>query len=183
MQSYVGDNYFGRKIFYVTQGEKKGTFGALISAKDFLGKKERFLVLNGDDIHNKEELEECLKYPRSLGVQKMIMPNYYSIILDERGYAKEFKLQTENEKKSGVLVATGAYVLDFNIFDHPGVVVTGGEYGLPQSVFAQINDYPIFVVVTNGWVPINSLNDLDKARECYSNFPISQNRGEGDELF
>ena len=93
----------------------------------------------------------------------MVMPNYYSIILDNNGYVERFRPQTDEEKKVGVWVATGTYVLDTNILKHPGIIVTGGEYGLPQSFFAQMNEFPIKAVPTDKWIPINSLADIERA--------------------
>jgi len=165
LEAYLGESFHGRKITHVVQGEKKGTFGALLSVQNLIKEGERFLVLNGDEIHTKEEIEKCLRYPRSLGVQKMIMPNYYSIILNENNYVKSFRPQTDAEKKVGVLVATGAYVLDADIFKHPGVVVGGDEYGLPQVVFAQKEEYPLKAVFTEKWIPINSFEDIERANK------------------
>lgn len=161
---FLGEEQGGRKILYINQVAKKGTFGALLSAKDLILKEERFLVLNGDDIHDKQELTRYLAYSRSFGVQKAIMPNYYSVSVDENGYVSGFAKQTEREKANGTFIATGAYVLDSNIFNHDGVPVFGGEYGLPQTILAQKNDYPVNAVVTEKWTSINSIDDLEKAR-------------------
>lgn len=164
VKKHLGENFQGRKITYVEQGSKKGTYGALLSAKDLL--EGQFLVLNGDDLHSKEELEKFIQVGRVLGVQKMIMPNYYSVEI-ENDFVKSFRPQTEEEKINGVLVATGVYTLDNGIFDHPGVLVYGGEYGLPQTIMAQKDLYPVKAVTTTGWVPINSLSDLEKANKLF----------------
>jgi len=163
--NHVGDNFFNRKVVCVNQGARKGTFGALLSAEHLLAENERFLVLNGDDLHHKNELEQYLKNPRSLGVQYMNMPNYYSVHLGENNIVHGFSPQTEEEKKGKVLVATGVYVIDSNIFKHQGVVVYGGEYGLPQTILAQKDDYPITGVITSKWIPINSFADMEKAEK------------------
>jgi len=163
IRDHLGEKFGGRKIVYIEQGEKKGTLGALWSVKEYLNKGEKFLVLNGDDIHTKEGLQKFLEYPRAFGVQKMIMPNYYSVQTTEDGYLAGFKKQTEEEKVSGTLVATGAYVLDHHIFDHAGVVVSGGEYGLPQTIDAQRLEFPINIIETTDWMPVNSLEELEKA--------------------
>jgi len=167
IKSFLKNEFLGKKISYVDQTDKKGTFGALLSAKDVLKSEERFLVLNADDIHEKSELSLYLKYPRSFGVQKMIMPNYYKICVDKDGFIDKFSTQTESEKINGGLVATGVYVLDTNIFKHEGVVVFGGEYGLPQTILAQKDKYPITAVETKKWIPINSFQDLEKAKELF----------------
>ncbi len=169
LKDRVGENFYGRKVSFVDQIEKKGTFGALLSARDLFKNDERFLVLNGDDMHEKQELEKYLHYPRSFGVQRMIMPNYYSIKLDRENYIEGFLPQNEEEKILGALVATGAYVIDANIFKHEGVSVYGGEYGLPQTILAQREDFPIKGIVTEKWVPINSFEDIEKAEKILNN--------------
>jgi UDP-N-acetylglucosamine diphosphorylase / glucose-1-phosphate thymidylyltransferase / UDP-N-acetylgalactosamine diphosphorylase / glucosamine-1-phosphate N-acetyltransferase / galactosamine-1-phosphate N-acetyltransferase len=166
IKDHLGSNFNGRKITYVEQGSKRGTYGALFSAKELLS--GQFLVLNGDDLHRKEELEEFIQDGRVLGVQKMIMPNYYSVQI-ENNFVKGFKPQTEEEKINGALIATGVYTLDTNIFDHPGIEVYGGEYGLPQTIMAQKDIYPVKSVTTTGWMPINSFSDLENANKIFSN--------------
>ncbi|MEK7195506.1 MAG: NDP-sugar synthase [Patescibacteria group bacterium] len=163
IKSHVGYNFFDRKVIYVEEGEKKGTFGALLSAKEVLG-EDRFLVLNGDDLHAKHELEKFLTGQRMFGLQKMVMPNYYSVLV-ENDLVMGFRAQTDEEKGAGALIATGAYTLDSKIFDHPGVEVFGGEYGLPQTILAQKDSFPIRAVITEKWLPINSFADLEKANK------------------
>lgn len=166
IMEFLSDEFCGRRVRYAVQGEVKGTYGALLCARKYLMKGERFLVLNGDDMHSRSELEECLAYPRSMGVEKKVMPRYYSIIVDKSGYAAGFnKEQSEDEKMNGVLVATGAYVLDWDIFDHPGVPVNGGELGLPQTVFDQLDAHPVRVIEAKDWIPVNSFSDLERAEE------------------
>jgi NDP-sugar pyrophosphorylase family protein len=164
---YIGNNHKDKKITYLTQGDKKGTYGALLSAKNLFNDNERFLVLNSDDIHDKNELRNYLKFPRSFGIQKMIMPNYYNVQTDIEGHIIGFQKQTETNKLNGVMVGTGVYVLDSNIFKHEGVVVNGGELGLPQTILEQKDEYPIMSVTTEHWQPINTLEDLDRVRKIF----------------
>lgn len=165
IEEYIGGNFYGKKVSYAVQGDKKGTFGAILSAKDLLTNGERYLVLNGDDLHDKDELVECIKYPRSMSVQKKIAPRYYSTKIDNDGNFLEFKSQTEEEKINGALIATGTYVLDTNIFKHEGIHLEGNEYGLPQTVSAQKDEYPIKVIETKGWISINTPEELEKAEK------------------
>jgi NDP-sugar pyrophosphorylase family protein len=165
IQAHLGTSFLGKKISYVEQGKIKGTFGALFSAKDLLTSNERFLVLNADDLHNQNELRGFLKYPRAFGVQKMIMPNYYSVIISGDGYIEGFRAQTEEEKASGTQIATGVYLLDTQIFEHPGVSISGGEYGLPQTILAQKETHPITALPTTSWLPVNSFEDIESAEK------------------
>lgn len=162
IKSHLGDHFLNKKITYVDQGEKKGTYGALLSSKGLFEKGERFLVLNGDDMHSKAELEQFLEHPRTFGIQKMIMPNYYNISTTPEGFLEGFRPQTDEEKITGTMIATGVYMLDSNIFDHPGVMVSGGELGLPQTILAQKELYPIKVVSMANWTPVNSFEDIER---------------------
>lgn len=168
IKSHVGDNFYNKKVIYVDQIPMRGTFGALLSAKNLLKEKERFLVINGDDIHDKEELEKYLLYPRSFGVQSMNMPNYYSVKIKD-GFVDGFSPQTDEEKVKGAHVATGAYVLDTDIFKHPGVEVYGGEFGLPQTIMQQKDEFPVTGIITTKWVTINSIEDIQKAEKYFEN--------------
>jgi NDP-sugar pyrophosphorylase family protein len=161
---YVGLNFKNKTVKYSVQNSTKGTYGALLSAKNLFDTNERFLVINGDDIHDKEELTKYLGFPRSFGVQKMIWPNYYSIKIED-GLVQGFSPQTETEKSTGTFVATGAYVLDTNIFKHEGITVGGNELGLPQTILAQKEEFPINAVISEKWIPINSFDDLSRASE------------------
>lgn len=163
--SHVGNNFYGKKVLYVDQVPTRGTFPALLSAKHLIAQNERFLVLNGDDIHSKTELEKYLLYPRSFGLQKMQMENYHSIHIDTDNNIEGFYPQTETEKIDGALIATGAYVLDSEIFNHEGIALRDGEHGLPQTILAQKNNFPVRAVITKNWLPINSHKDLEIAEK------------------
>ncbi len=159
----VGTFYYGRPVRTVEQIAMRGTLGALTSAKPFIKKDESFLVLNGDDIYDKTELEECVQYPRCLGLQKMHMPGYLSFHLDNDGYIGDVLPQTPAEREHGSLVATGAYVADYTIFTHPGVQKADKEFGMPETMLAQKNEYPIHGVVMHHWIPINHMEHLEQA--------------------
>jgi bifunctional UDP-N-acetylglucosamine pyrophosphorylase/glucosamine-1-phosphate N-acetyltransferase len=139
--------------------EKKGTLAALFSVKDFLEPGERFLVLNGDDLVSKVDLEKMLSHNRSFGIQKMIMPNYYKVI-ENKGLLDSFETQNEQEKKEGVFIATGTYLLDTEIFNFPYKLLKGDEIGIPQTILEQKKIYPINLVEFSTWTPINTIQDL-----------------------
>ena len=59
IQAHFGDLYNGKRILYVEQETMNGTAGALWCAKDLF--HERFLVMMGDDIYMKEDVDRCLE--------------------------------------------------------------------------------------------------------------------------
>lgn len=111
---------------------KKGTMAALLSAKNKLLKNERFLVLNGDDIVEKKDLEKMIEHKRSFGVNFRIMPNYYKVVFDDNKNLLSFIKQNDIEKINGSFIATGVYVLDFDIFNFKNRILNGDEIGYPK---------------------------------------------------
>jgi NDP-sugar pyrophosphorylase family protein len=162
--NHLGEEFLGKKVTYAEQGEMKGTFGALCCAKENIKDGEEFLVLNGDDINDKDELKKFMGGGRAWGLQKAVMPNYYSMQI-ENALVSGWKPQTDEERVNGAFIATGVYKLDSEIFKHPGVIVFGGELGLPQTILAQKDEFPIRAIITEKWIPINSFEDLERANK------------------
>lgn len=168
IQDFVKNKSYPFSISCVEQiPYKKGTGAALLSVKPFINKGERFLVLNGDDLIKKRDLENLLLHPRSFQVQHAILPGHYKIVSREE-FLSHFEPQTDEEKEKGALVATGAYVLDSNFFDFEPREVWGGEIGIPQTLVAHTHDYPITTVVCTSWEPINTIEHLKRANKNFS---------------
>lgn len=141
--------------------DKKGTFAALLSVRNFLNDNERFLILNGDDLISKDDLEKVITFKRCFTVQKAIMPRYYKVVQDPNGMLSSFEVQDEYEKENGTLIATGTYVVDTGIFNYEPRLLTGNEIGIPQTIMDNKDTYPISVLEINSWIPVNSLDDFN----------------------
>lgn len=160
-----GDNFNGKPIFYVEQNELSGTAAALHLTKSRLG-KEKFLVLNADDIYSKKDLSSCLDHSLAFGVFKMAMPpsHFWTIEIGLNGAVKNSKKVSGNRKES--LIGTGVYVLDKRIFRYkPVKIKNGSEYGLPQTIFKMAKRCQIQAVEMDFWFPINTPEDLKKAKK------------------
>ncbi len=169
LQSYLHEKNLKKELIFVTQGDIKGTFGALLSAKPYI-KSERFLILSGDDIVDQDSLQRIIKENRALGISRKIMPAYYAVERDEQQNFIGFrKNQTEDEKRDGVDIATGTYLLDSAIFDFKPVEINDGEFGLPQMFLENIDLYPLKVVDMKTWYPVNTFSDLENLRKHYEN--------------
>lgn len=150
-----------KHITCVTQTGAKGTMGALLTVKNKIEQDERFLVLNGDDLHSTEELERFNTHARTFGVQKKIMPGYKSIQVDNTGVVVELRTQTEKEKEEGCLIATGAYLLDARLFDFSPIVLLDGEIGLPQTLISHMSNYQTYAIEEKDWFSVNTIEDLE----------------------
>ena len=155
---------------YVVQETLDGTMGALALAKPFL--TDRFVVMMGDDLYAKEDIEACFAAPDwSLLVQpteqmssggKMIMDEAGNIVAIEEG---------EHAGTKG-LMNTNLFVLDPRVFEYPFVPKAEGssEYGLPQTVVAssKASGIPLQAVEATFWFQITAPEDLRKAEAVLS---------------
>lgn len=159
---HVNNHDSHRNISCHKQTERRGTMDALYAVKDAVG-TDRFLVLNGDDLYQKSELESFINSGTNFGVSKRIMPPaYYAMDVDNAGVINGFRPQTTEELANGALVATGAYVLDSFIFDIEPQVLKSGEIGLPQTFLKSSS--PIQAFEFQYWQPVNTLDDLESVR-------------------
>ena len=166
IKEYVGDNHKGVKIKYIELKNLTGTATAVWRAKKYLG-REKFLVLYGDDIYNKKELGELVKQSWAFGLAKTIPPSpkYLNMVLDSKKYIIQALYPTAKEMKTGILISTGAYVMDSRIFKYKPVKLSNGEYGLPQTMLAAAKDIPIKGVIMKKWLQINNPEDIKKAEK------------------
>jgi NDP-sugar pyrophosphorylase family protein len=163
LHAFCATHARGGDIRCISQGEQKGTYGALASTAPLLSSP--FLVINGDDIDSKTDLERLIAYPRAMGVARKKIEGYYSITTDRDGNFERMLPQTENEKRDGALIATGAYVLDLDFFSLAPVMMRDGEYGIPHTLRAARDIYPIPIVELPDWIQINTPEDLVRAEE------------------
>lgn len=166
-----GELYNGKKIFYQEQEELNGTAGALWRARSVL--KDRFIVMMGDDIYAKEDIEQCVRAKEwALLVQGL--PALYRagrVELDVDGNIVniiESSKEDEVRKKAGI-ACTNMYVLDTRLFDCPLIPKYAGseEYGLPQTVAAASKQLGIRFepVYTDTWIQVTSPKDLTAAEK------------------
>lgn len=163
IKDYFGKEYLNRKIIYVDMPVLSGTAMALHSAKPYLA-DERFLVIQGDDLYEKADLEALLEYPLSFGIYHGI-PNrkdYFHIELTADRKIAGFRRVDEGLMKQGINIATGSFVLDLRIFEYEPVKLPSGEYGLPQTVIAMAKDVTVEAVEMPNWKSITYPDDIKK---------------------
>lgn len=167
-EEYLGDSFStvgsGIKLSYAVQNDNfSGTYGALFAAKPFL--KEKFLVLNGDDIVDTKSLSLMLKNSLAMGFTMQIppAPNYFIFKTTEEGLVKEMTRPTDSELDTPQPIATGTYVLNSSIWDLEPANIKGSEYGLPQTLQPILNKFKAVTLKT--WLKINTPEDLAEAAQ------------------
>jgi dTDP-glucose pyrophosphorylase len=165
IQSYLMDEYLGKKITYVIQEKKTGTAHALQLCRSYLTDNQRFSLLYADDLHHRESIEKCLAYDRSVLVARVDNPKKFGVVtMDKTGRVIEIE-EKPTEPKSN-LVACEAYVLDQHIFDYEPTQSSSGEYYLTTMIEQLIRDHQVFAVETKFWHPIGYPADLETAKEA-----------------
>ncbi len=164
---YLGDSYKGKKITYVVQEELNGTAGALFLCKELLKNEEKFLVLMGDDIYCKEDMDECLKNGWAIAIREVdSIKGRAKVIFDESGHITDIVEKYPNEEKG--FVCAGMYCLSSKIFDYAQVSIPGGEFGLPQTILSAKKNINIKAVQSRFWLQITAPEDLAVAETFLS---------------
>ncbi|KKU94256.1 MAG: Glucose-1-phosphate thymidylyltransferase [Candidatus Jorgensenbacteria bacterium GW2011_GWA1_48_13] len=160
IKKQIGTSNGGRRIQYIEQTERLGTGHALSICKDVLN-DSKFLVLMGDNLYFKKDIENCLRHDLCLLAQKLESPERFGVLRIEDGILRDI---IESPKLSvGTLVNCGLYVLDKRIFDYPLVSIGLNEYGLPQTIVKMSNHHPVGIEKANFWLSINTVQDLKQA--------------------
>lgn len=163
IRSRFGARFDDKRISYVEQKTQSGTADALWSARDIL--KDRFLVLNGDDIYAKEDIEAVIapgEVWRLLVQEKENLGRSGSVELDGEGRVTAI-VEGDRDGDTG-LASTNMFCLDTRLFSQPMTLMREGhlEFGLPQTIIAASKSLKVAIepVFTNSWVEINAPKDL-----------------------
>jgi len=173
VQDHFGSEYKGHKVSYVIQSgnDSKGTFGALSLCKGLIG-EDMFCVSNCDDLLDKEDVANAIQQNiPGMGVSPSIMPWYYlSIDTNENNFVTGFR---RHLKEDGQMItdnfSNGFYVLTPEIFSMNPVLTIDGEMGLPQTLFANLDTYPLKAFPVKEWRSVNGPDDVPGAEEYIKN--------------
>lgn len=166
IKNRFGAAYNGRKITYVTQENiVGGTADALWAAKDVL--TDRFVVLMGDDVYVREDIEACRVYDWAILVKQIPdLGTRGKVIVDIDNRVIDI-LEHENHSGGEGLAGTNMFVLDTRIFKHHLVPRSEHiqEFGLPQTVAdaSKALGISLHAVPATWWEQITGPEDIDAA--------------------
>ncbi len=151
IESYFGHSFQGTPIRYVEQTEKYGTGGALLCAKPFL--TDRFIVLNGDDMFCRHDIEMVMKHRYGVLAKKVADPDRFGIFrLDQKGFVKE--IVEKPQEHIGDLANIGVYVFDTDVFYHDLKSSSRGEYEVTDYLNYLALQNKVHVEVASDWIPL-----------------------------
>lgn len=143
---------FGRlKIRYVEQKEQKGTAHAALQAEKLI--KDRFLLMNGDDLFSREDILKCIEAKHALLAAHIENPAGYGIIEAKKGLLIKIEEKPEHPKSN--LVNIGFYLLGRSIFPVLKKLEPSrrGEYELTSALTLFAKSHDIKVIPAKRWLP------------------------------
>ena len=167
IRKQFGEKYKGRKISYVEQKRLNGTGGAIHKAKKLL--EGKFLVIYGDDLYCKGDIEEIIKFDLAVLAKEIEDVTKFGILkTDKNGHLIDIIEKPKTSKSK--LAAIGLFVLNKNFFKYKLVSVGGGEFGLPQTLATMSKDYSVKIVKAKEWHPIGNPDDIKSAEKVLHKF-------------
>ncbi len=162
IKNFFGEEYAGRKIKYVEQEKLNGSAGAVRLAQPLI--QGKFLVLMGDDLYLKSDLERMLKEDWAILVKEVQNAERFGLVSqDKNGYLTGVVERPHNQKEG--LINTGAYVLQPEFFQAKLVPISETEYGLPQTLVSMYSKYKTKLIKATKWQPVGSPEDLKSAEK------------------
>lgn len=161
IRNHFGTEYKGTPITYV-EDTIQGTGKAVWNAQNILD--EPFLVMNGDDVYHPDDI---LAIMRTKG----------GILLDRaKTEVKSGKAVIDNHRlvnivegqlmQPGEPINTGFYHLTPEVFDFELVKTQDkDEWGLPQTLIARAQDFPLIPVYATQWIQVTVPEDIQKAEK------------------
>lgn len=158
--NHFGDEFQGRKVTYVVQKKPLGTAHALSLVQKHI--KGRFLVMMGDDLYSKVDIQACLSAPESAILVQKIRSKFNggNVQLDVHNHLIDI---SEGVHNSGYINAA-LYVITPDYFTYDMVPIKEGkEFGLPQTLVLLARDHPVKVIKAQWWKQITDMIDIKHA--------------------
>ncbi len=164
IREYLKHEFMGRRVTYVHQPKKLGTYHALAMCEPFLT-DGFFLVLYADDLFGPltyRRLVDANSF--AIVVQEAPNPERFGVVtLNPDGTVKDIEEKPEHPKSN--LVNCGPTALSKEIFKYPAPLHAKGEYFLTDSVAELAKHHPVKAVRADWWLPIGYPEDLGKAED------------------
>lgn len=162
VREHFKDEYKGRPVSYVEQKEQLGTGHAVLMARELL--RERFMLVNSDDIGDKESFTEGIKHEYALFVATHTNPERFGVVeTNSDGTLKS--IVEKPEMPSTNLVSTGTMMLSPEIFDIPLIRHPNGEHYVVDMLSGIMKKHPIQVIRQKTWITVTFPDDIQRTEE------------------
>ncbi len=143
---------------------QSGTWDALCLSKKYLKTEDKFLVLNADDMHNKNSIKKLIKYENAILISQHKTPEKFGVVeFDKNNILLNIEEKPKLPKSN--FVSVGVYVLSPKIFKQKKPEPVNGEYYLPTVLNNYIKNENVKVVKSKKWVSIGTPEEYILAHE------------------
>ncbi len=159
VKNYFGDEFNGRSVKYVEQEQPLGTAHALSLVKPLI--RDRFLVMMGDDLYCKTDIDAIVNDFGNAILVKKIRGKFSggNVKLDQYGNLNDIVEGVHD----GGYVNAALYSITPEYFQYKMVPIKNGtEYGLPQTLVQMSKDYPVKVIESSWWLQITNMDDIKR---------------------
>jgi len=151
IKEILGEEFAGIKIKYVNQEKQLGTGHAAKEALSSLD--EEFIILNGDDLYLREDIESCLKENPSVLVKEVKDPRGYGQVSVEENKVKEIVEKPPVPVSN--LINVGCYHINKDFFREEIEKSERGEY----EIIDYLKNYlekggKIGYTLAKDWMPV-----------------------------
>jgi len=158
-------NSFGQlKLTYQEQREQLGTGHAVLQVRHLI--KGPFLVLNGDDLFARQDMEKLLDVPAGALVKEVENPSLYGVYTtDQKNRVVDLIEKPKNPVSR--LANVGCYHFPPEIFTYLEKTPKSerGEIELTSAVLGFAKEHPFYTVLLEGyWLPTGYAWDLLKTQ-------------------
>lgn len=151
LRDAIGARFKGTPVRYVTQKEQKGTGSALLAAKDVL--KDRFLVLNGDDLYGTQDMKTLLDYRFAILAKRVKDPSKFGV-LETSGTCVKRIIEKPKDPPTD-LTSIGMYMLDTSVLDYDLNISERGEYEITDLISMCAERHEVFYhIAEEEWIPV-----------------------------
>lgn len=158
VRAYFGTSYKGRPITYVEQKEYLGTGHAVLMAKEHL--PEKFMLVNSDDIGDKESFTKGLVHEYVLFVAEDAHPERFGVVeMTPEGTLQNIIEKPEHPTTN--VVSTGSMILQPAIFSMPMIRHQNGEHYVVDMLRGVMKEHPIQVMKQKSWITITYPEDVE----------------------
>ena len=161
---------FDFEIIFVEQQKQLGTGNAVMEVFEKHPELDgRILIMSGDDIFSRKDIEECCKFENCILVKEVQDIENFGAVVEEDGFLKEI-IEKPQGKKAEItkLANTALYVVSDRIRDYVKElkVSSRSEYEFTDAITDYSKQFRMRVVkVKDYWIPITypwSLLDANK---------------------
>lgn len=157
IEDYLAKQTHIRNWCTVRQKEPRGTGDALMSCRTE-SQADRVMVLNGDDLIGRADLQKLAQVPMGILAHAVHEPEHFGIIFPN----PDQTLAKIVEKPQGLtppqLANIGGYLFPKEVFQLALPLSSRGEYEITDAVSQLAATGPFQVVQANYWLPIGNID-------------------------